>query len=227
MENLHAGHRQRLKQQFLDNGLNSFQPHTILELLLFYARPRADTNEIAHLLLNQFKTLSGIFNASLDELVQIKGLGENGATLIKLIPQLLSVYSTDTHAGEQMNSLKTICNYFYGCYIGVKTEQLRVCCLDDNLHIVSCSVIQDGGVNVVALNVRKIVEATYNSNCSMIILAHNHPNGVALPSDADISATRQLHNTLEKVGIKLLDHIIVGKGSAISMKDTGYFNAFD
>ncbi len=227
MENLHEGHRQRLKQQFMENGLDSFQPHNILELLLFYARPRTDTNEIAHLLLNEFKTLSGVFNAPFEELMKVKGLGENGATLIKLIPQLLSVYSVDSNANAPMTDLKTICNYFFGCYIGVKTEQLRVCCLDDKLHIVSCTVIQDGGVNAVPINVRKIVEATYRSNCSLIILAHNHPNGVALPSDADVKITRQLGGILSSVGIKLLDHVIVGPNNAVSMKNSGYFNIFE
>ena len=109
--------------------------------------------------------------------------------------KLLSVYSVNQHTNQPMNSLKTICNYFYGCYIGVKTEQLRVCCLDDNLHIVSCSVVQDGGVNAIPINVRKIVEITFRSNCSMIIIAHNHPNGVPIPSDSDVNATRQFRIT--------------------------------
>lgn len=227
MENLHEGHRQRLKQQFLDNGLKSFQTHNILELLLFYARPRIDTNEIAHILLNKYGTLSAVLNAPYEELVEIKGLGDNGATLIKLIPELLSVYSVDTHASQPMDNLKTVCNYFFGCYIGVKNEQFRVCCLDDNLHIVSCSVIQDGGVNAVAINMRKIVETTYRSNSSVIIIAHNHPNGIPVPSDADIAATKQMYTILQSVGIRMIDHIIVGKNHAISMKDTGYFNIFE
>lgn len=227
MSTVHDGHRQRLKKTFLEHGLNSFQPHAILELLLFYAVPRQDTNVIAHELLNKFNSLSGVFNAPYEELVKITGLGENGATLLKLVPQLLSVYSVDINKNQPMNDIKMICSYFYGCYIGVKTEQLRVCCLDDRLNIISCNVIQDGGVNAVPINVRKIVEATYRSNCSMIIIAHNHPNGDALPSDADIKVTRQLYHTLSSVGIKLLDHIIVGPNNALSMKDTGYFNIFE
>ena len=227
MSTIHEGHRQRLKKTFLENGLKAFNPHTILELLLFYAVPRQDTNVIAHKLINQFKTLSGVFNAPYEQLIKVKGLGENGATLIKLVPQLLSVYSVDMNSNQPMDDIKMICNYFYGCYIGVKTEQLRVCCLDDSLNVVSCVVIQDGGVNAVPINVRKIIETTYHSNCSLIIIAHNHPNGQALPSDADIKVTRQLYHTLKSVGIRLLDHIIVGPNDALSMKDTGYFNIFE
>ena len=227
MNTFYNGHRQRLKQTFLENGLKAFQPHTILELLLFYAVPRQDTNVLAHELINQFKTLSGVFNAPYEQLVKLTGLGENGATLLKLVPQLLSVYSVDINSNQPMNNVKIICNYFHACYIGIKTEQLRVCCLDDRLNVISCNVIQDGGVNAVPVNVRKIVEATYRSNCSMIILSHNHPNGQALPSDADIKATRQLYHTLNSVGIKLLDHVIVGQSNAISMKDSGFFNIFE
>ena len=227
MASVHDGHRKRLKEQFLSNGLKTFQPHNVLELLLFYAVPRQDTNEIAHILLSEYKTLSGVFNAPYEELLKTKGLGENGATLLKLVPQLLSVYSVDLSSNVPMNNVRTVCNYFQGCYIGVKVEQLRVCCLDDNLNIISCTVVQEGGVNAIPLNVRKIVEATYRSNCAMIILSHNHPNGLALPSGEDIKATRQLHNILDRVGIKLLDHVIVGKTGAISMKDSGYFNIFE
>lgn len=227
MKNIHEGHRKRLKQLFLENGLSTFANHTILELLLFYAVPRQDTNEIAHELLNEYKTVSGVFNAPFEELVNFKGLGENGATLIKLIPQLLSVYTISSNANSPMDNVKIVCEYFQGCFIGVKTEQLRVCCLDDNLNIISCSVVQDGGVNAVPINVRKIVENTYRSNCSLIIIAHNHPNGTAMPSDADIMATRQLLNILQSVGIKLLDHIVVGRDGVVSMKNTGYFNIYE
>ena len=227
MGTIHDGHRKRLKQRFLQEGLVSFEPHNTLELLLFFAVPRQDTNVIAHRLIKQFKTLSGVLNAPYEELIKINGLSENGATLLKIIPQLLSAYTVEINAKQPMNNVKTICSYFHGCYIGVKTEQLRVCCLDDNLNIISCPVIQDGGVNTVPINVRKIVEATYRSNCSMIILAHNHPNGIPVPSEADVKVTRQLYNTLKNVGITLLDHIIVGPNDAVSMKDTGYFNFFE
>ncbi len=227
MDNLHTGHRHRLRQSFLNNGLSSFQPHNVLELLLFYAFPRIDTNEISHKLLNRFKTISGVFNAPYEELLKVEGMGESSAVLLKLIPQLLNVYSVDMTINEPMNSLKTVCNFFFGAYIGVKTEQLKVCCLDDNLHVVSCVTVEEGGVNTVPINVRKIVEATYRSNCSLVILAHNHPNGIALPSDKDIQATRQLMEILASVGIKLLDHVIVSPQNAISMKEAGYFNIYD
>ncbi len=227
MTDIHAGHRQRLKENFRKSGLNSFQAHNILELLLFYAVPRQDTNLIAHQLIEKFGSVSGVLNAPYDDLVKIKGLGENAATLLRLIPELISYYTMEENSTKTMDNANAVCNYFHGCYIGVKTEQLRVCCLDDKLNVISNNIIENGGVNAVGINVRKIVEATYRSNASLIILAHNHPNGEALPSDADIKVTRQLHGILESVGIKLLDHIIVGRTEAVSMKNSGYFNVFE
>jgi len=118
MGTIHDGHRQRLKQRFVKEGLTSFESHNILELLLFYALPRQDTNVIAHELIDNFKTLTGVFNAPYEELIKVKGLGENGATLIKLIPQLLSAYTVETNANQPMNDVRRICNYFHGLYIG-------------------------------------------------------------------------------------------------------------
>ena len=227
MGTIHDGHRKRLKQRFIKEGLASFESHNILELLLFYALPRQDTNVIAHELIDQFKTLAGVFNAPYEELIKVKGLGENGATLIKLIPQLISAYTVETNANQPMNDVRRICNYFHGLYIGVKTEKIHVCCLDDKLNIISCILIQDGGVNTVPINVRKIVEATYRSNCSLIIITHNHPNGIPIPSDEDIAATKKLYKILDSVGITLLDHVIVGPNDALSMKSSGYFNIFE
>lgn len=227
MDETHSGHRQRLRESFLKGGLQSFPPHNVLELLLFYAVPRQDTNELAHTLINQFGTVSGVLNAPYEELVKVKGLGENGAVLLKLIPELMSIYTVDLHSKKTMDNAKTVCDYFYGCYIGVNSEQLRVCCLDDKLGIISCNVIADGGVNTLSLNVRKIVEEVYRNNASLILIAHNHPNGKAVPSDEDIKSTRQLYNILSGVGITLLDHIIVGRQEALSMKNSGYFNIYE
>lgn len=227
MNDTHLGHRQRLREAFRKSGLEAFAPHNILELILFYAVPRQDTNELAHTLIKQFKTVSGVLNAPFDELVKVKGLGENGATLLKIIPELMSIYSKELHSDKTLDNAETVCNYFYGCYFGVRTEQLRVCCLDDKLKIISCNVITDGCVNALALNVRKIVNEVYKNNASLIIIAHNHPNGKAAPSDDDIKTTRQLYNILSGVGITLLDHIIVGQQEALSMKNSGYFNVFE
>ena len=226
MDNPHDGHRQRLKERFLKTGLESFQPHEILELLLFFARPRIDTNEMSHELINKFGSLSNVFDANFDDISSVKGVGESGAILIKMIPQLASVYSVSQTENDIMDTSKKVCQHFYNYFIGSKNEQLRVACLDDNLRIVASSVVIEGGVSAIPMDVRKIIEFTYRSGCEMIIIAHNHPNGLAIASDADVSVTNKLNSILRSVGIKLLDHVIVNKDMAISMYDAGYFSVF-
>lgn len=226
MSNPHEGHRQRLKERFLKTGLESFQAHEILELLLFYARPRIDTNEIAHALIEKFGSLSGVFDANPEDIASVKGMGENAAVLLKMIPQLASAYGRSKTESEVMDGSKKICAHFFNCFIGVKNEQLRVACLDDGLKIRSEGVVIEGGVSAVPMDVRKIVEFAYRSGCEMIIIAHNHPNGLPVPSETDIAVTNKLFSVLKSVGIKLLDHIIVNKDMASSMYDAGYFSMF-
>lgn len=227
MENPHAGHRQRLRERFLKTGFDGFQPHEILELLLFYARPRIDTNEIAHALIDTFGSFSAVLDARVEDLAKVKGLGENGAVLLKMLPQLIQAYSLDSMNNETLDTSQKVCAYFLHSFCGAKKEQVRVACLDDQLHVVASEIIGEGGVSSVPMDMRKIVEFTYRSGCEMIIIAHNHPAGEAVPSETDIAVNSQLKTILKSVGIKLLDHIIVGNSRAVSMYDAGYFTTFN
>lgn len=225
-ENLHSGHRQRLKERFIKSGLDSFQPHEVLELLLFYTRPRMDTNAIAHRLIDKFGSISNVFDADIEEISSVEGVGDNSGILIKMIPQLSKVYGCSKVENDQLDTSKKVCQYFENLYIGSKSEQLKVACLDDNLHVVACATVIEGGLSSVPVDVRKIVEFTYRTKCEMIILAHNHPNGLAIASDNDVKSTRMLVPILKNVGIRLLDHIIVNPTNATSMYDSGYFSTF-
>lgn len=226
MPSPHIDHRKRFKQRFLETGFDGFQAHEILELLLFYSIPQGDTNVIAHHILDNFENISDAFDADIGRLLEINGVGEHTAILMKMIPQLASCYTTAKLDTAQLDTSTKVCKYFYSRFIGVKTEQLRVACLNDELAVVACGVIIEGGVSAIPMNARKIVEYTYRSNCDMIIMAHNHPNGLSVTSEDDIAVTAQLVPILRNVGIKLLDHIIVGKDSATSMYDTGHFTTF-
>ena len=227
MENLHAGHRQRLKKQFMEHGIESLREHQILELLLFYVLPRVDTNEYAHSLIKKYGSVSAVLNAPFDELKFEKGVGENGAVLLKLIPHIYTVYASQMNSAQPMNTARIVCKYFSTSFLGEKDEIIKVCCLDDNLNIISCQTVLKGNSSSIVVNARRIVEFVLKSNSSLIIIAHNHPNGSELPSDADISATRQLFRILEPLDITLLDHIVVGKNGAVSMKDNSYFDLLD
>lgn len=226
MVNIHQGHRDRLRKRFLENGLDGFNDHEALELLLFYAVPRVDTNEIAHQLINKYKTLSGVFDASVDGLCETTGLSKNGAVLLKLVPQMLKLYNVDDSICT-LDNIKSLKKYFLNEYMGVTSECLKVCCLSETLYPVVCATISKGDVNTVEFEPLKIVEAAIKYNSRNIIIAHNHPNGDCTPSDRDVVATRNLKRILNDLGINLLDHVIVSKRSAVSMKETGYFNLLD
>lgn len=225
MQGTHEGHRKRMKEQFINNGIEIFQEHQILEMLLFYSLPRGDTNPVAHRLIDKFKSLAGVIDAPISELTEISGITENTAVLLKLVPAIAKVYSAQRGAEVTMDNLANIKSYFSHQFIGEKDELLKVCTLDDNLRVQGCVTVEKGVPNATPVSARKIAEAAIRSGCSLIILAHNHPKGSAEPSQADISTTRRLTSILADIGITLLDHCIVGSNAeTLSMKGAGYFD---
>lgn len=224
---VHDGHRKRLKQRFLSEGLDSFEDHNILELLLFYALPRSDTNEIAHRLLEQFKSLSGVFDAPLEELCKIKGISEHSATLIKLIPRLTSAYHTDKSKDIKIiSSTNAAGKFFVPRFYGKQNEEVHVMLLDDKKKVIKCEKVFEGTVNSTPITVKKVVAMAVNSNATGVILAHNHPGGIALPSKSDLRATEKIYRALELINIQLCDHIIVADDDFVSLADSGSFERF-
>ena len=194
------------------------------ELILFYSQPRGDTNEIAHRLIDRFGSVRGVFDADEESLAEIKGVGTQSIVFLKLILQLAKAYDLSHSEFEQLDTSQKVRDYFYSSFKGVVKEQIQMVCLDDELRILGRHIISEGGLSIVPINIRKIVEICVKSNCEMIILAHNHPNGIAMPSKEDIVATKKLKTSLENIGVNLLDHVIVDKERAISMYDAGYFS---
>ncbi len=225
--NLHEGHRQRLKERFIKNGLEGFENHNILELLLFYSIPRNDTNEIGHKLLNTFGSLSNVFDASIEELCKVDGIGLHSATLIKLIPDICSIYNIDkTENVKIVNSTNKAGEFFVPRFIGKLSEEVHIMLLDDKKKVIKCEMISKGTVNASAISIRKIASSALNNNATGVIIAHNHPGGVALPSSKDILTTKRIFNALNLMDIQLCDHIIVADGDFVSMLDSGMFENF-
>lgn len=226
-EQLHKGHRQRVRARFMSQGLDGFSEHEILELLLFYAIPRVNTNDIAHRLIDRFGSLSAVLDADPDALQEVKGVSESAAVLLKLIPPLTRQYCLTQQRDVVLGTFTATCDYFRSLYIGEKTERLRLACLDDRLRLLSCGVVGEGAPGVVPVNMRRILEFALRQKCELVVLAHNHPNGFAVPSNEDIAATKHIHSALKTVGIRLLDHIIVAGDKAISLKEFGAFSLLD
>lgn len=222
-DNIHKGHRDRIKDNFLKGGFDGFHNHEILEMLLFFGIPFKDTNEISHQLIKTFGGFSNVLEADFDELMKIKGMTKNAAILITMMPSLMKRYVEDANNNIRLTSLRLITEYLVSQYFGVKNEELKVCCLDDNMRVKICKTVSVGSLDNVEIDLRKIIEVIFRANSNLVIIAHNHPNGVAEPSDADINVTKIIKNCFDMLGITLVDHVVVGRNSAVSMKKTGFF----
>lgn len=207
----HEGHRQRLKNRFLEHGLESFEKHNILELLLFYSIPQKDTNDLAHTLLDHFGTLRGVFEADFSELIKIPGIKENTATLIKLIPELAREYMFEEVSEDKVfDTADKLGKYFIRKYIGEVDEVVYLMLLDNGFKLLNVSKIHEGSVNSAKISPRKIMNQVIKHNASMAVVAHNHPNGLAVPSMEDVNTTYNLRHVLENYEVKLIEHILVG-----------------
>ena len=220
---LHDGHRNRLKNRFLNEGLTNFEDHNVLELLLFYSIPRSDTNEIAHELLNKFGSLHGVFEAGMEDLMSVNGISRHSAVLIKMIPELFVVYGRDKVRDiQKINSSDDAKQFFIPRFYGKVREQVQLVLLDDKMNIIKWVKIYEGSVNSANVPIRKIVEIAIENRATNVIIAHNHPTGLILPSKDDLRATAKVREALALVDIKLLDHVIVSDNEAASLKDSGY-----
>ncbi|MBQ3566135.1 MAG: DNA repair protein RadC [Oscillospiraceae bacterium] len=223
-DNVHKGRRERTRQKFLKTGFTGFADHEKLELLLFYAISVKDVNPLAHNLLTKFHTISGVFDASVEQLMQVDGIGENTAILIKLLPELSKEYFLSKNTRVALDSFDAVCDFFKTQFIGLRNEVIKVACLDDNLRLIACEDIEEGTPGSVYVDIRKLVKFTYFHNSENIIIAHNHPNGDAVPSNDDLKTTADIFKKLKAVGIELVDHIVVAKGQATSIKKVGGFS---
>lgn len=219
---IHDGHREKLRRRFLDGGLDSFADHEALELLLFYAIPRRDTNELAHRLMEHYGTLDAVLTAPLEELTQISGIGENAAALIRLVPRLAQKARLSAAAREiVLSDAGRMGEYLLERFRGEKNEVIYQLCLDRKGKLIVCRRLNEGGVDSSELNIRRLVENALLSSASMVVLAHNHPSGIALPSPEDYVTTDRVEEALRVVGVQLVDHIIVADDDYVSMAASG------
>lgn len=207
---LHEGHRQRLKNKFIEHGFQGFEQHNILELLLFYSIPRKDTNEIAHDLLNTFGSLEGVFNAKFEELIKVEGIKENSATLIKMIPSIAREYLTDSYRDQVVfDDAETIANFLINKYVGETNEIVYAMFLNNKYELLGVEKMHEGSVNSSFISIRKLIDSVLKYNSSLVIIAHNHPDGTICPSMDDIETTTRLIDALNMIDAKLLEHFVI------------------
>ncbi len=226
-DNPHKDHRKRVRKEFLENGFtNATPPHKILELLLFYGIPRKDTNEIAHALLTRFGSLSGVLEASTKELMDVEGMGENSATLIKMLIPIFRIYeSNKAIKGKSYTSMDEVCDFLMKKYMGYKKEIFAITTFNGRGEMIAFDPLNLGDVASVGVSVRSVIEKVIERNAVSVVLSHNHPTGHALPSNDDIETTRKIHGVLKDMNIRLLDHIIISNADddCISMAQSANF----
>ena len=222
MMGVHDGHRERLRERFETYGLDHFSDVNVLELLLFYAIPRRDTNEIAHALLDHFGSLDEVFGASRQELQEVPGIGANAATLIRLVPELAKRSAVSrTRDVTVFNNPSVVGRYLVPRLGSEKTEKVMILNLNPQKQLISCVEIGSGVVDSVNLNIRQVVETALKVRASSLILAHNHPSGNPAPSRDDELLTRRVRDALRLVDITLDDHLIIAGQAWFSFRDSG------
>lgn len=218
------GHRKRVSQRFTEENIDTIPDYVVIEKLLHGVIQRKDTCGIARELIKQFGGIPQVVDAPVSELMKIPGIGETAANFIKFVPLFYRRYSTDKYEKPMLfNDSNIVARYLIQKFIGYETETLMVLCMDANCKMLACRPISEGNTDSVEINIRKILKFAITFDSSRIILAHNHINGCAIPSQDDILATDRISKALKEVGILFDDHIIVAGDDCISMRQSGYF----
>lgn len=227
--NIHSNHRERLRRRFQEEGLDNFDDHQVLELLLFHVIPRDDTNPIAHLLMQRFGSLSAVLEADPKDLASVGGIGEKSSAFLAMLPQLTRRYFHDRVLRDRpkLDSSEAVTDYLIPLMAGRPEEVFYVLCLDTQCRVVYPALISEGTVKEAAVYPRHVVEEAIRHRAASVIFAHNHPAGTAKPSQQDHHLTRLLVQALGPLDIKVLDHIIIAGDQAFSFAREGILPAYE
>ena len=208
--NVHAGHRKRLRHRFLNHGIENFESHQVLELMLFYAIPHKDTNPLAHRLLQRFGSLAGIMDATVEELMSVEGVGENTAIYLKMFPAVFRQYelSRDYRRGC-FDTLEKVGTYAKKLFIGATVEQVYLLMFNNRLQLIDTYKLSVGTVNQAPVLPRMVVERALGNHASSVVMVHNHPYGNTITTREDIEITHIVEGACNLVGINFLDHLVV------------------
>ena len=224
MPNLHEGHREKLRNRFIqDKGFENFEDHQILELLLFYARARVDTNPLAHELLDRFGSLKGVLEARPEQLMTVPEIGPEAAALISMVVPLTRVWHRCAmESPVRIGNSREAESYCLSILAGERTERFYVVSLNAQCKVLGRRKISEGSLSEVSAYPRMVMETALNYNAHSVLLCHNHPGGTLSPSREDLDATEAASAALNTIGVKLLDHLIVAGEDYYSLRENGY-----
>ncbi len=221
-ENLHAGHRQRLKERYRVGGLASLEEHEQLELLLFYAIPRCDTNATAHRLLNVFGSIPAILDAPLEEIERVQGVGRGSGTFFRLLRDLYAGYETRNQEPQPIIKKPVdAAQILMNLYTDWHTEKVTILLMNHQNRLIHAGVLNANQSDWVNVDIRAIVQMSFNYEADKIILGHNHPSGDVRPSHADLQNNSTMEHNLARVGINMVDHIILYNREFYSLAEHG------
>ena len=221
--NIHAGHRQRMREEYEQKGLDHLPLHRVLEMLLHFAIPQRDTNELAHTLIETFGSFSQVFATNIESLASVKGMTRNAAVLLHMLPAVnRRILEDQMDRTWVLDNNRAISEYLSKRFSGRSNETAMLLCLDNSCKLLSCQVLSEGNAASTQISIRKICEVAFQYGCHNVVLAHNHPNGPARPSNQDIRMTERIIDVLRSLDIRLLDHFILNETSCESMVRMGY-----
>lgn len=219
----HEGHRGRLLNRLASDGIDNFQDHEIIELLLFFTIPRKDTNKIAHLLIKRYGGLAHVLDADFALLKQEYGIGEKSAHLLSSLPSIFRRYSLDklNKSNKPLQDPESTIA-FVEPILSTRTEEVFLLVnLDNQCRVISSTIVSEGTVNEAIVYPRHVVKEALKVNASNVIFAHNHPSGKSTPSKADIGLTDRLIGVFHAIDIKVLDHVIIARDGHFSFAKEG------
>ncbi len=218
-KNLHSGHRARMRKDFSLNGFSNWHEHNVLEFILHKGLPRVDTNEIAHKLINECGGFAEVFRAPKEQLTSVMGIGNETAEYIHMLGEFVHYYNgVRFDINRLVLDSETCEGYMLNLFDGKEREYFYMICLDARSRIIYRELLFEGSFESMDVDISKIIRVAVKCDASYVVFAHNHPSGIAIPSNADIVSTRTIERSLAMCGIKLLDHIIVVDGKCVSMR---------
>ena len=221
----HSGHRQRMRERFEKQGLDSFAQHEALELMLFYAIPQKNVNPLAHALIDRFGSLYGVLAASPKQLMQVEGVGEYTATFLSLFAAANKLAeATRADKRVRLSNRQAAVNYCTRLLAGEKRELFYAICLNGQLETIGDALIARGSLCDVPAYPRVVLDAVLTHNAHGVLLCHNHPGGSIAPSQADLEATARLGKVLGEIEVILIDHLIVAENGVLSLVRNGFYN---
>lgn len=222
--NVHKGHRQKVKQRYYESGLCGMADHNVLEMFLFFGIPYKDTNVIAHALMDKFGSFSGVLRADRRDLADVGGMTDNAACLLSMLLPVFGRYCEDISTKRpQLTDIKEIVDFIRPKFVDAANERVYLLCFGNNHTLISARLVNEGDVGSVLVDYRNIAAAVLETKATSAVLVHNHPNSIALPSPNDLAATKQVFSFLKTMKVALHDHLIIAGSEFCSMATTPRF----